>query len=181
MHIMLDLETMSAEPNAAVVSIGAVAFNRLGLVGEPFYCIIDPESAAQAGHISGSTFKWWCQQSVEARAMFAAKGVELADALVRFSGWVGNFNHDGPACMWGNGADFDNVILGHAYRHHGMPAPWRFSNNRCYRTLKSFIDKKLHNELWAIHAVGAHHNARDDAMRQARIAVEICKKTGLLI
>jgi len=37
MHIMIDLETMGARPNAPIISIGAVAFDANGIDRE-FYC-----------------------------------------------------------------------------------------------------------------------------------------------
>jgi exodeoxyribonuclease VIII len=77
--------------------------------------------------------------------------------------------------MWGNGADFDNVILGASYGAIGQRPPWKYSNNRCFRTLKNLIPVDAANELWEKHAKGTHHNALDDAVRQAHIAVDIFK------
>lgn len=63
--------------------------------------------------------------------------------------------------LWGNGSDFDNVILASAYRSCNLEVPWKFWNNRCYRTVKALRpDIKIHRS-------GTYHNALDDAVSQA--------------
>jgi len=172
MKIMLDLETLSTKSNAAIVAIGATAFTETEVSGEKFYCVVAPESCEELGlHISGSTFAWWCQQSDAARAMFADKtALTLPDALTRFHSWYRNMRGEE---MWGNGADFDCVILGSAYGAAKIAKPWSYSKNRCFRTLKSRVHHDVQNALWTKHATGTHHNALDDAIRQAKIAVDI--------
>ncbi len=74
--------------------------------------------------------------------------------------------------MWGNGADFDNAILAHCYSRLGRPAPWKFWNSRCYRTLKSFSPVRGKR-------IGVHHHALDDAKTQAADAMAIAAALGL--
>jgi len=172
MKIMLDLETLSTRPNAGVVAIGAVDFYQLGVGGRKFYRSITPKSNEAAGlHISASTFAWWCQQSDSARAVFSDKtATSLAAALTDFGSWC---NELGVDEMWGNGSDFDNVILGNAYETLGLYRPWKYSQNRCYRTLKSLVPTEVANKAWNKWSTGVAHNALDDAVRQAHIAVDI--------
>lgn len=173
MKIMLDLETLSTKSNAAIVAIGAVAFTEMEVdVSSHFYRVITPESCDLLGmHISGSTFSWWCQQSDAARAMFSDKSAGTIDmALKEFDSWCRATKVDE---MWGNGADFDCVILGSAYEAAHIGKPWSYSKNRCFRTLKSRISPEEQNILWTKYATGTHHNALDDAVRQAKIAVDI--------
>lgn len=173
-NVMLDLETLSSKSNAAIVAIGAVAFDKDRVVDDPFYAIIDPNSAEKFGHISASTFAWWCQQSVEARAMFATKGVEMIEALAKFNEWCQSYSHHGGISMWGNGSDFDNVILANTYAQTDFKAPWKFSSNRCFRTLKSLVPAEVQRDLWNKASEGlVHHNAVHDAKRQALMAIEI--------
>ena len=65
--------------------------------------------------------------------------------------------------LWGNGASFDNAILSTAYELCELETvqPWRFYNDRCYRTVKS-----LYPEV-AMVRTGTYHNALDDAESQA--------------
>jgi hypothetical protein len=69
--------------------------------------------------------------------------------------------------IWGNGADFDNVILSSAYRNTGHVTPWGTYKNRCYRTIKSA------NRHVAMARTGTHHNALDDAKSQAQHLIRI--------
>jgi len=160
--VMLDLETMGNGPLAAIIAIGAVEFNiQTGAIGERFYAVVDLASSVQAGGvIDASTVLWWMRQSDEARGAFAASGVSLAAALQQFAGWMENRGIG--VRVWGNGAAFDNVILASAYRALSLPVPWRFWNDRCYRTIKS-----LHPAI-PMQRVGTYHNAVNDAESQAR-------------
>ncbi len=69
--------------------------------------------------------------------------------------------------MWGNGSDFDNTLLEEAYRATGIKPPWRFTGNRCYRTVKN-----LFPDVW-VDPVGTAHNALDDATYQANHLIAI--------
>ena len=171
MKAMLDLETLSARSNAGIIAIGAAVFSETEVFPNSYYVTVDPESCEKVGlDVSASTFVWWMQQSEEARAQFKTKGLPLHTALEGFTNWCLDNNVDE---VWGNGADFDCVILGNAYDACGMKKPWSYSKNRCFRTLYSRVPKNVREELWAKHAIGTHHNARDDALRQANIAVEL--------
>lgn len=176
MHVMIDLETLDVRPSAVILSIGAVAFNRDGL-GEEFYQTVYAEGQDAIGRTeAASTVAWWQQQSEEARRVFTDPGrVKLAVALERFSVWCGRlYNVDAaPIILWGNGSDFDNTILASAYGSCGYLTPWKFHNNRCYRTLKN-LNIPLTTEQ-GIARAGTHHNALDDAKYQAHYCLEYLK------
>lgn len=165
MHdVMLDLETMGNGPCAAIVAIGAVAFDpKAGLIGDRYYQVVDLASAvAMGGEMDASTVLWWLQQSTAARAALAVRG-ELMDLALRgFAAWLLDRCAPDEVRIWGNGAAFDNVILASAYRAARMPQPWRHWNDRCYRTVKA-----MHPSI-KLQRIGVHHNAADDAESQAR-------------
>lgn len=162
--VMLDLETMGSGPHAAIIAIGAVEFDiPTQQLGDRFYMVIDLESAvASGGVMDASTVLWWLKQSNEARAAFERGGCPIAFALQSFAGWMNNRGWGDDVRVWGNGAAFDNVILASAYRRNGTPQPWKFWNDRCYRTVKA-----QHPEV-RMERNGTHHNAADDAENQAR-------------
>lgn len=166
-NVMLDLETMGKGPNAAIIAIGAVAFNvEKEKIGDSFYTIVDLESAVEAGGvIDASTVLWWLKQNEGARAEFAKNGEPIAVALHRFSIWFASLGED--ICVWGNGASFDNVILASAYRHNNTTQPWKYYNDRCYRTIKNLIPSVK------IQQVGEKHNAVNDAESQALHLIKI--------
>lgn len=154
--IMLDLETMGNGPNAAIVAIGACYFDANG-IGDTFYQVVSLESSVQCGGIMDApTVLWWMGQSDAARRQFENPGVPIVESLLSFASWC-----DPDAEVWGNGAAFDNVILASAYRRTNLPIPWKFWNDRCYRTVKSRSSVPMPPRK------GTAHNALDDAINQA--------------
>ena len=163
-EVMLDLETMGNGPNAAIVAIGAVEFDRyLKTTGSSFYTVVDLKSAvALGGVMDADTVLWWMRQSTEARsAISVGESTNMIIALTSFADWLSERGYKKTLRIWGNGADFDNVILASAYRNCGLPIPWEFWNNRCYRTIKS-----MHKDI-KMERSGTYHNALDDARSQA--------------
>ncbi|EKH0276163.1 3'-5' exoribonuclease, partial [Escherichia coli] len=64
-HMMIDLETMGKNPDAPLISIGAIFFDpQTGDMGPEFSKTIDLETAG--GVIDRDTIKWWLKQSREA-------------------------------------------------------------------------------------------------------------------
>jgi 3' exoribonuclease, RNase T-like len=182
MHIMIDLETMGTRPDAPIVAIGAVAFKperqhkdgamELGGIVSTFYMPIDLAKSVREGAVMDpDTVMWWLQQSDEARKEIAAGPVryEPRDVLERLRYFMGVHAGDG---IWGNGASFDNVILAETYRRLELPVPWKFYEDRCYRTIKS-----LYPQVEMVRE-GTHHNALDDARSQALHLLEIDKVMG---
>ncbi len=175
-HIMIDIETMGQGSDAAIVAIGAVAFDSCGL-GEDLYLRISLEEAAKYGNIDASTVLWWLSQEDYARKEITEKGAfdpkEASHVLTHFI--RGNSDKDGNVCIWGNGADFDNVILANWYKALGKPVPWMFWENRCYRTIKSlYRDIEMKRE-------GTHHNALHDAISQAKHLIDIATAKNITL
>ena len=163
-QVMVDLETLGNNSTAVIIAIGAVEFDpKSGELGREFYRVVDGQSCVDAGlKMDVSTVMWWMQQDIAARAAFQTKGVPIVAALGDLAEWLPE-----EACMWGNGATFDNVILSNAYRAVSLKQPWPFWGDRCYRTLKNLRpDVKFVRE-------GTYHNALDDAKSQARHAIAL--------
>lgn len=169
-HVMLDLETLGTGPDAAIVAIGAVAFDpRSYTLGDTFYRVIDLESALRwSGTVDGSTLKWWLSQPDAARRELARDdATDFPDTLEGFSTWCSTLCPRDDLRVWGNGAGFDNTILRQSYlRVFGVldepSLPWIHWNDRCYRTVKAFyphIPKP---------APAIKHHALEDARAQAQ-------------
>lgn len=177
LDVMLDLETMSTDKDAAIVAIGAVEFDlEAGEIGEKFYVVVDLESAVQMdGVMDVSTVRWWMRQSDDARSIFDMEGELITIALEMFSRWMFFRGDKESVRVWGNGLAFDNVILARAYRRNRIDIPWSGKNNRCYRTVI-----KLYPHV-PMSRVGVHHNAVSDAESQARhlIAIMSQNKQGV--
>jgi hypothetical protein len=172
-HIMLDLETLGTGPNALVLSIGAVVFDpdASAFVATPDNCFhfrldVGVQQRVLKRDIDADTVMWWMQQPDEARTALRGPGVHPNHALAAFTSFIGA-NLDG---LWGNGADFDNVILGSLYASCSLTRPWSYGKNRCFRTLKSL---KLPKKYVAPVRQGTHHNALDDAIYQTEVLYAI--------
>ena len=165
-NIMLDLETMGKRPSAPIIYIGAVAFSlearSIGPVFEaPVYL---PSSIASGAMLESETVLWWLEQEKEARALILSASLKdtLHYALRQFVGFCANLCDKKSLKVWGNGSDFDNVILKESYERSGMVAPWEFWNNKCYRSKKQEVP-----DLRIVHE-GTKHAAVDDAMSQVK-------------
>lgn len=167
--VMLDLETLGTGPNSAIISIGACSFDE-GHIVSTFHAIIDKQTCFELGcTFDQSTIDWWENQSDEAKAASynATETVPVKEALLAFADWM-----KGKGTIWGNGSDFDNAMLAELYNKAGMDLPWKFWNNRCYRTMKNmFPDVKMVRH-------GTHHNAVDDAITQAKHLMSILNRLG---
>lgn len=171
-NVMTDLETMSTDSYGAIAAIGAVDFCPIKGIKREFYEIVDLQSCIDKRLIvDGSTIRWWMKQSDEARSSLTdTKPISLQEALDRFSKFlVKDKNYQ----IWGNGSDFDNVILSNAYKRLKMEVPWPFWMNRCFRTIKSSYPKI------EIDNIGTHHDALDDATWQAEYLIALVKKHNL--
>lgn len=114
-HLMIDLETMGNKPAAPIVAIGAVFFDpKSGELGAEFYVAVNLASAMEQGATpDGATILWWLKQSAEARAAICTDDTRsITFALSELSSFISR-NSDNPRYLkvWGNGANFDNVIL----------------------------------------------------------------------
>ena len=168
---MLDLETLGTRPGSAVVSIGAVMFNReQSYVGPTFYQAISLENLIDVFGfaVSGSTIRFWLQQEDAARNELFKDTINVNAALMEFARFVTD-SHEGGVDkelqVWGNGAAFDNVLLREMYERMHLQPPWAFWNDRCYRTIKNERDKGK-NLAPNVASGNVHHKALDDALWQ---------------
>ncbi|EPU5089943.1 3'-5' exoribonuclease domain-containing protein, partial [Escherichia coli] len=133
-HLMIDLETMGKNPDAPIISIGAIFFDpQTGDMGPEFSKTIDLETAG--GVIDRDTIKWWLKQSREAQSAIMTDEIPLDDALLQLREFIDENSGEFFVQVWGNGANFDNTILRRSYERQGIPCPWRCYNDRDVRTI----------------------------------------------
>jgi hypothetical protein len=137
--VMVDIETLSTRPNAVIVSIGAIKFDRKGPLEkleemDSFYTKVSRESCEVLGmNVDPSTVEWWNRQddAIRFEALENPEGrLPIKDALKNLATWIGTSQY-----IWGHGDDFDCVILGEAYNICNIKVPWKFWNTRDTRTL----------------------------------------------
>ena len=175
--VMLDLETLGTAPGSVILSIGAVAFAE-GLPESEWKTLeVKPISVSNSRlyelTIDESTLAWWLHQSAEARKVLdqALEPVkpggcyQLEFALGEFAIWFPE-----GARVWGNGANFDNVLLRGAYDAISLKPPWQFFDDRCFRTMKN-----LFKCVSAPDFQGVKHDALADALHQTRWLIKILR------
>lgn len=176
-HIEIDLETLSTKPGGVIVSIGVVRFDpRIGRIqsydefaseGKTLKIVLDIADSKNYGFtIQKSTQDWWDEQSQEAKdATFnTGKEIQVKHALERFSSFMKKGDY-----LWGNGANFDPVMLEPYFDKLGIELPWKFYNVMCFRTLKKLLP---YNEL-LIPPNKIKHDCLYDAVYQAQITQAI--------
>ncbi|EJF7870745.1 3'-5' exoribonuclease [Escherichia coli] len=174
-HLMIDLETMGKNPDAPIISIGAIFFDpQTGDMGPEFSKTIDLETAG--GVIDRDTIKWWLKQSREAQSAIMTDEIPLDDALLQLREFIDENSGEFFIQVWGNGANFDNTILRRSYERQGIPCPWRYYNDRDVRTIVELGKAIDFDARTAIPFEGERHNALDDARYQAKYVSAIWQK-----
>lgn len=187
---MIDLETWGLGAFSVITQIGAVVFNPkapLGSAGEyadiehSFEVSVNPIDAQAKGlRVEAETVAWWMNPERDEPRELWLKTIkfDLALALDGFDMWLTEIGiPKDERVIWGNGSDFDNVLLGQAYKVMNREVPWHYFNNRCFRTLKSLDSEgKFKPEF-----IGVKHTAVCDARHEAKWACEIARQFELNI
>ena len=165
MNIMVDLETVGIRLTSGILSIGAIPFDEAGLVLDPFYRRIDVGDSNILGFTTDdSTMKWWNQQNNAVREEAFSGQEAVRDVITDFAAYCRKYK---APLIWGNGADFDNVLLVNHFNALNISMPYPFYSHRCFRTLKSLYP------MIAYEKSKIAHNALEDAKAQAIHAVKI--------
>ena len=184
-HYMIDIETMGLSATAPIISIGAVKFDPEESWDqhpmEAFSVNVDIATVHHVGcAFEGETIKWWLapERAAAREELLKGHGVDLRDALDGLKDWLGE---GGPT--WANSPSFDLAILARAFKFMGTEVPWKYTDERDYRTVRKMsptryvdmADEEIKISLPNL--VG--HSARDDAEYQARALIYICDIQGL--
>lgn len=161
--VMLDIETLGNGPGCVILAIGAVYFDpKRGNLGNTFYSAISiHDSMGWDFRIDVDTLNWWVKEQGEAFLNVFTETVsapKIATVLEEFDYYLQEYGPKSEVRVWGNGADFDNAIVQYAYRRLDLRVPWKYTNNRCYRTLARMMGRPEKK---------AAHNALEDAKAQA--------------
>lgn len=149
--VTLDLETCALCPTAAVMSIGAVAWDR-NQVDTPFYEEGNMNNAdylylrhidLRSQFVNGFTFdqdtaNWWASRSKEAKLAVAAPDCQPCDSVenvvVDFFQWITEMANGDEICLWSQGSDFDIAILRNICQTFHIDLPVSYKNFRDHRT-----------------------------------------------
>lgn len=165
--MMIDIETSGTKPGCRVLTLGAFGFDRDGNQVE-FYRRFDATKLREEGFTDDlSTVEWWCSKCSKEAYVEAFGGTDNPkEGIADFKQWCyRNFamgNDDGFEA-WCCGLDFDFPILGFFFEHYGYHFPWKFYDQRDYRTIK-----KEFPDIVAAEGNRMSHNALEDAKAQMR-------------
>ena len=171
---MIDLETLSTTPTAAIIEIGAVEFDidtgHISPLKErsEFHRLIEFDSACVNRDIDPNTVRWWFGQPQEARERFTQSiGDPVENVISAFYHWCERIiSTEHQVCVWGNGATFDISIVENILQQYGFDIPWKFYNIRDVRTIVHLADGIVDKNGFEFE--GVRHNALDDAKHQVK-------------
>lgn len=172
MHVMIDLETLGTRPDAAILQIGAVAFEKRsgGRVYDTkafnrFVMLQDG-----AGTIDHGTFKFWMEQNNPDMRKGLGEAIPLMTALDDLINWPATedlgFTWGNVEGIWAKGSDFDLPILRSAFARFGSEAPWPFRASRCVRT---FLAEHPKIQVRGMEGLQAHDAVSDCLWQIAEI------------
>lgn len=177
-HAMIDIETLSKQPDAAIISIGVAIFNDEQVIASEGWAI---DHLYWHGHLDPSTIHWWSQQSEAAREFsFSGKFTDFSAAFA-LKTLLAQHN---VAEVWANDPQFDLVKLEQWWRRIGdtgrvrpiSPSageyPIHYRKERSYRTICALAQEVTGDDPrkgWAGNYVA--HDPVQDAVSQARVVI----------
>ena len=172
-HAMIDLETLSTNPNAVILTVGGVKFDPHTNM-KPYhdmYFRVDVDSQTMQGrHVMDDTLDWWAKQSEDIReeALGDKDRIDL-DNMIKT---INKFSV-GVDVFWCQGPLFDYAILQNLYTQLGHPVPWQYWQIRDSRTLFNLVPRDKNEKRVGL------HNALSDCIFQAKKVQKIYRQLGL--
>ena len=162
-HAMIDLETLSTKPNAAILTIGGVKFNPYNNIepSQGLYHRIDVDAQTAIGReIDPATVEWWGTQPEDVReeALGDHDRVSVDELTKTLNKWCVGLDE-----LWCQGPLFDYAILQNLYKQLGKPAPWNYWQIRDSRTVFSMMPSDPRKAIQE-----DAHNALADCYYQAK-------------
>lgn len=170
-HIMIDIETMSSQANAAIISIGLAEFDpKSGEITRQLEVRNTFEAQQTEGrHFSPDTVEWWLRQSRDAQqALLAKPRHDTAKGMMAaVSAWILEaHSSQWERGLWAKGPTFDLKLMRHHYEELALPCPWHFSREYCVRTMLMIAKANGWDDILAMEPEVAH-GALSDAIHQA--------------
>lgn len=151
MDLMLDIETFGTKPNAPIIGIGAVIFDRAEIqrpIDIPndhrLELVVDADGQLHAT-ADASTIYWWMMQNEDARKKYAGHVVKENNQPAPLSLFAAMKEYlafcriHRPEYVWCNGATFDHVIMQSAFDAIGLKNPFFYSKCLDARTIYKLV------------------------------------------
>lgn len=159
---MIDIETLSTEPDAAVIAIGTVIFTETTII-DTQEILINPVLAT--GHRSKPTMEWWENQNSETREKMMSG---TSAPWVAYSQWLEFLLPHPVKEIWANAPSFDLSILRSSFKACGLDFPLHYSKERDFRTLTA-LARGLGIDYSGLYEKRVPHSALSDAVTQAKV------------
>ena len=173
--LSIDFETLSLEPNCALLSVGVVVFNpskvqtyeEMIQTAPNLYMVFDTKDQREifGRHFCPETSAWWDDQDDAARdAIFKHPNkVGYQSGLVSLVKWIEGMKLvEGVSKLWSYGAASDAVWLESACKSVGLKMPFSYREIRCLRTMAAEFDIACPNVPNTV-----KHHSLHDALVQA--------------
>lgn len=175
-HAMIDIETLGAQNDTVVLTIGGVKFdpNNISETYSEFYYRLDADEQMERGRTADeSTLNWWAQQDPEVMEEALGEGnrTDVNEMLNDLRKWV-----VGVEAIWCQGSTFDVPILENLHQQYGHHVPWPFWRIRDSRTLFQIMPEDPKKKI----QFNAHH-ALDDCRVQALCVQQTLQELGLKV
>lgn len=163
-RVMLDLETLSTFPNAAVIAIGVVIREDGQTHKQARSWFIDRDFVI--GHEDPATIEWWNAQDPRVKNQVFGGNQLPKEALQELNGFLRSNGinpengGDGYRC-YASPAMFDFPILRHQYQMLGISPAWHWRSERCLSTIKKEIRDHFNIEIPDFTPDLAHHPVHD--------------------
>ena len=171
-HAMIDLETLSTNPNATILTVGGVKFDPYNAIepAQGMYFRVDVDSQTKMGRdVMQETLDWWATQPKEIsdEALGDENRISLEEMIKTINKWS-----VGVDVFWCQGPLFDYAILQDIYKQLGHPAPWQYWQIRDSRTLFNLVPKEMDKRTGL-------HNALEDCKFQAKKVQKVYRQLGI--
>lgn len=170
---MVDIETLSLEPAAPVLSIGVALFNDSEVTDSIGWAV---DLKQLTGVIDPKTVAWWSGEDAAAAREYSFTG-KLTEAAMAFSfkAYLAQHNIDNNerAEVWANDPHFDYIILKEWWKRAnvgGSVFPIHYRSPRSYKTIIAEAER-LGYDVKPFRGTYVAHNPVEDAVSQARVVI----------
>ncbi len=168
-HVMIDIETVGRLPHGGVIALGAAAFRMKDrCCFDTFEVLFSLDDVIRlGGEMEADTMEWWAEQDAAVRDRMFSGTTGLREGLRSFNRW---FNGVSPERTWARGTTFDITLMEAAYKDAGVGIPWMYWQTRDSRLFDDVkMPFELHAQIEFVNKQGVLHDAKSDAVNQAKV------------
>ncbi len=140
-HYMIDIETLSTEPNAMILAIAVVEFNEAEILKQIVIYPSREEQKKLKRHVCSDTVEWWMNYAEVFIALKDEPQTDLLESWVLFDDIFRSGKKDSNH-VWSKSPSFDLTILKSLFQECDYDIPWNFWNEMDVRTAQFKLDQK---------------------------------------